>query len=416
MFQMYAGSINIDIFLEVHEIDEHLTVIRDDNVDENEAIHNVSPQNGSGQEKGVENATAEDMNSDESDEDYVFSGDNEDEIYIVVDPVHLEVESLDDDGDSRLSDYNSNDSEGNFSDSSLEIEGKTVNIHKYIKGKRFRYGDNGKIELEKALLFDDVNHFRKVLRKYAVQKGFRLVRNKNEKARVTAHCGNEGCNWRIRGTPLVDKVTYKIKTLAPDHTCVRVNKLKDVTSTWIAQKCAKKLRNQPEMNVKALLEEVKEKFGGVKVPEYTLYRARNRAQLESEGCHSEAFQKLPLYAAEVERTNPSCMVRIKRNPDNSEMFKSMFMSFSALRRGFIDGCRPYIGLDGCHLKGPYGGVLLSAIALDGNNGLFPIAIAIADGETKESWTDFLTNLYDLIGDSAETTPWTFMNDGQKGIL
>ncbi|XP_059659728.1 uncharacterized protein LOC132306370 isoform X2 [Cornus florida] len=175
------------------------------------------------------------MNSDESDEDYVFSGDNEDEIYIVVDPVHLEVESLDDDSDSRLSDYNSSEGGGDFSDSSLEIEGKTVNVHKYIKGKRFRYGDNGKIELEKALLFlfDDVNHFRKVLREYAVQNCFRLVRNKNEKARVIAHCGSEGCNWRIRGTPLVDKVTYKIKTLGPDHTCVRVNKLKYVTSSTV---------------------------------------------------------------------------------------------------------------------------------------------------------------------------------------
>ncbi|KAK2663874.1 hypothetical protein Ddye_002448 [Dipteronia dyeriana] len=33
----------------------------------------------------------------------------------------------------------------------------------------------------------------------------------------------------------------------------------------------------------------------------------------------------------------------------------------------MEGCRPFIGVDGCHLKGPLGRVLLSAVSLDANS-------------------------------------------------
>ncbi|KAK4409041.1 hypothetical protein Sango_0485100 [Sesamum angolense] len=41
------------------------------------------------------------------------------------------------------------------------------------------------------------------------------------------------------------------------------------------------------------------------------------------------------------------------------------------------------------LQGSFGGVLLAAIGLDGNNGLFPVAFAIAESERKESWSSSL---------------------------
>jgi hypothetical protein len=55
------------------------------------------------------------------------------------------------------------------------------------------------------------------------------------------------------------------------------------------------------------------------------------------------------------------------------------------------GCRPIIGLDGCHLKGVYGGQLLSAVGRAGNDNLFPIAMAVVEAKTKDSWTWFLWN-------------------------
>lgn len=65
------------------------------------------------------------------------------------------------------------------------------------------------------------------------------------------------------------------------------------------------------------------------------------------------------------------------------------MSFKAQRVGFMRGCRRFIGLDGAHLKSIYGGVLLSAVTMDANNGIFPLAVAVCEGENRDSWTWFL---------------------------
>ena len=60
------------------------------------------------------------------------------------------------------------------------------------------------------------------------------------------------------------------------------------------------------------------------------------------------------------------------------------MCFEAVKRGFLEGCRPFIGVDGCFLKGPFVGVILSVVALNGNRGVFPIAFPIVDFECTES--------------------------------
>lgn len=73
------------------------------------------------------------------------------------------------------------------------------------------------------------------------------------------------------------------------------------------------------------------------------------------------------------------------------------------------GCRPIIGIDGCHLKGIYKGQVFCAIAKDGNEGIYPIAYAVVELETKETWCWFLERLISDIG----SNNLTFMSDRQK---
>ena len=49
-------------------------------------------------------------------------------------------------------------------------------------------------------------------------------------------------------------------------------------------------------------------------------------------------------------------------------------------QGFKLGCRPFIGLDGCHLRGKHMGSMLTVTVLDGNNELYPIAFAVVESE------------------------------------
>jgi len=47
-------------------------------------------------------------------------------------------------------------------------------------------------------------------------------------------------------------------------------------------------------------------------------------------------------------------------------------------------CRPIIGLDGCFLKGEYGGELLTAVGRDKNDQMLPIAYVVVEVENKDS--------------------------------
>ncbi|KAA8545040.1 hypothetical protein F0562_019861 [Nyssa sinensis] len=66
-------------------------------------------------------------------------------------------------------------------------------------------------------------------------------------------------------------------------------------------------------------------------------------------------------------------------------------------------------------EGVYGGQLLAAIDEDGNNNMFPIAMAIVEAKTKDSWSWFITELTTDIG-RVEDFGWTFISDKRKGIV
>ena len=83
--------------------------------------------------------------------------------------------------------------------------------------------------------------------------------------------------------------------------------------------------------------------------------------------HNEEFMNLMCYAHMVLKTNLGSMVIVQSDASGQPPhFKRVFICLEACTRGFVKGCRPVIRLDGCHLKGPHGGILLSTIGMDAN--------------------------------------------------
>lgn len=89
--------------------------------------------------------------------------------------------------------------------------------------------------------------------------------------------------------------------------------------------------------------------------------------------------------------------------------------FDANRRGFFEGCKQFIGIDGCHLKGLYKGVLLTTVSIDANYGIYPLALCVVESENTESWVYFMERLYEQVGYNGGEG-LCFMSDRQKGIL
>ncbi|KAL0374349.1 UNVERIFIED_CONTAM: hypothetical protein Sradi_3350600 [Sesamum radiatum] len=149
------------------------------------------------------------------------------------------------------------------------------------------------------------------------------------------------------------------------------------------------------------------------------WRAKKKALNAIEGKAEDQFECLWDYAAELRSSNPGSTVQLVMNDGGNgtgqRKFSKFYVCFDALRRGFLSGCRPLIGVDGCHLKGPYGGVLLTAVAIDPNNNLYPLAYAVVAGETRESWQWFLELLKGDLHIVRDDT-YTFISDKQKGLI
>ena len=87
------------------------------------------------------------------------------------------------------------------------------------------------------------------------------------------------------------------------------------------------------------------------------------------------------------RTNVGSKVvlQTKLEDENAQpKFKRMYIRYNAQKLGFLGGCRPFVGLDGCHLKGRFGVQLLSTTAKDGYENIFLVAMAVVEQENKDS--------------------------------
>ncbi|KAL6211842.1 hypothetical protein ACLB2K_017065 [Fragaria x ananassa] len=111
----------------------------------------------------------------------------------------------------------------------------------------------------------------------------------------------------------------------------------------------------------------------------------------NEGHYVDQYNKLAAYRKELLRSNPGSTIEIKTRMDGPvRRFHRMYICFKACKDGWMAGCRPLICLDGCHIKGQHPGQLLTAVGIDANNGMYPIAYAVVEIESKKLGNGFLS--------------------------
>ncbi|KAL0320080.1 UNVERIFIED_CONTAM: hypothetical protein Sradi_5269500 [Sesamum radiatum] len=122
-----------------------------------------------------------------------------------------------------------------------------------------------------------------------------------------------------------------------------------------------------------------------KLANLSIIEPRNKVNDMLYGKYKDQYTRLYDYCEELRVSNPGSTVVMKTEVDEDsgvEMFLRLYICLDACKRGYLEGCRPVIGLDGCHLKGPHKGVLLSAVGIDPNNCIFPICYCVAETRTK----------------------------------
>ncbi|XP_074352513.1 uncharacterized protein LOC141691646 [Apium graveolens] len=130
------------------------------------------------------------------------------------------------------------------------------------------------------------------------------------------------------------------------------------------------------------------------------------------------YAGLRRFGGEILRSNKENTVKIsttRMNEQDSPCFQRFYVCYAELRKGWKEGCRPILGLDGCFLKTVCGGQLLSVVGRDGNNSIFPVAMAVVETGSYDSWKWFSMLVTEDLG-LGTGYGYTFISDQQKGLI
>ncbi|XP_050222545.1 uncharacterized protein LOC126672633 [Mercurialis annua] len=257
------------------------------------------------------------------------------------------------------------------------------------------------------------------IRKWVILNGYNMRNIRTNINQVEKRCDGSGkwklygsCKWKLYSSLDRKRNSFTIKTPNSGHMCNRKMENRQALYGWISTKYLHKLRRNPNMTAALLIDDVMEKYC-VQISISKAYRAKGHALELLRGSVIEHYIGLRSYKTELMRVDLDG--RFDFVLGNETTFKGFYMGFSGLRKGFLKGCKPIIGFDGCFLKTFLGGALLSAIAKDGNNQMFPICWAVVESENEEYWMWFLKHLFDDLG-IIDGNGWSFISDQQKGLI
>ncbi|CAO2837036.1 unnamed protein product [Amaranthus hypochondriacus] len=272
-------------------------------------------------------------------------------------------------------------------------------------------------ELHVGQEFPDVKSCRRALRDTAIALHFEMQTIKSDKTRFTAKCAAEGCPWRVHAAKLPAVPTFTIRTLHEVHTCNGIGHLghQQASVQWVANSVEQRLRENPNYKPKEILEEI-HRIHGITLSYKQAWRGKERIMAAMRGSFEEGYRLLPQYCEQIKLTNPGSIASVYGNAADN-CFQRLFVSFQASIYGFLNACRPLIGLDRTYLKSKYLGTLLLATGFDGDGALFPLAFGVVDEENDENWMWFLSELRNLLEVNTENMPrLTILSDRQKAIV
>ncbi|KAF6155301.1 hypothetical protein GIB67_019827 [Kingdonia uniflora] len=183
---------------------------------------------------------------------------------------------------------------------------------------------------------------------------------------------------------------------------------KNTNAIWVAKEIENLTKYASTIKPMQISDIVYKRFG-VRVSYYTAYNTRNMMIEKIVESYDKGYVLCPELCVQIQKSNPGSIATCSREDGNLK-FIDICISFKVALDGFTKGCRPILGLDGCFLKGKYGGQCLSIISLDASNGLFPIAVFLCRSHQQSTYheTNHRLGIYPLQNElTKQTTQFSF---------
>lgn len=262
-------------------------------------------------------------------------------------------------------------------------------------------------EFKVSMMFADAVELRKAIDQYTIKNRVAIKKTRNTKIRIEAKCA-EGCPWMLSASMDNRVKCLVVREYIEKHTCSKQWEIKAVTAKYLAKRYIEEFRDNDKMTLMSFAKKIQKELH-LTPSRHKLGRARRMAMRAIYGDEISQYNQLWDYGQELRTSNPGSSFYLNLH---FGCFHTLYMSFDACKRGFMSGCRPIICLDGCHIKTKFGGHILTAVGMDPNDCIFPIAIAVVEVESLKSWSWFLDTLKKDLG-IENTSAWTVMTDRQK---
>uniref|UniRef100_A0A2N9GDJ9 Transposase MuDR plant domain-containing protein n=1 Tax=Fagus sylvatica TaxID=28930 RepID=A0A2N9GDJ9_FAGSY len=248
------------------------------------------------------------------------------------------------------------------------------------------------LEFRKGLIFSNKAEVQHAVKIYSIKRNQRYKVYESNLTQWAVYCTNE-CSWKLRACQRKKHGFWEITKYYGPHTCTNLDVSKDgkmLDSNLIEREIHHLVVKDHAVTIGTLDAEIFKEYKA-KVSYFKLWDAKQKAIARIYGDWVKSYEILPMFMAAVQDANPNTVVKWKKKDGierNTEIFHRVFWAFGPCIAGFIH-CRPVINIDATHLYGKYQGKLLIAMGQDADNGVYPLAFAVVENESKDSWMWFL---------------------------
>ncbi|XP_016206183.1 uncharacterized protein LOC107646514 [Arachis ipaensis] len=222
------------------------------------------------------------------------------------------------------------------------------------------------------------------VKNYSIRKSveYRVIKSDQLKYHVQCRQADSGCQWSLRVALRQNLGYWEVRRFGGPHSCLAPTISQDhrqLDSSLICRVILSLIQSNPSISISVLQGAVQASYH-FKHSYRKVWMAKQKAIARIYGDWEESYNKVPKLLQALQSCFPGTIRDLRVKP----YYDGHFMAFKH--------CKPFLSVDSAHLYGKYGRVLFIVVAQDRNSNILPIAFAIVESESTESWSFFLTNL------------------------
>ncbi len=257
---------------------------------------------------------------------------------------------------------------------------------------RWEYKEN---EVIQGAIYSRAEDMKEAVKHFAVSlhREFRVAKSNRSQYEVRCVKEKDGCPWRVHAYKGKWK-DYWTVSVVTKYTCFLPGVQKyhrNITCAFVASEMYAHVIDNLTYEPRSIIRHSEETY------KYTIsyakaWRAKQKIIEMRFGTYEASYDNLPRLLGVIEERNPGSSYEVKKFPSIEHPGKSVlqraFLALHACKMAFVN-CRPVLCIDGTFLTGKYRGQILTAIGVDGNNQVLPLAFAFVESENTDSWYWFL---------------------------